>query len=155
MCIRDSIRAEGFVFGHVADEGWIDACAGPLLRYRSQIGAQEVKVICDVKKKHSSHAVTSDVDLIETVKAAKFFGSDGVIVTGSATGSEADPTEVNEVKDSVDIPVIVGSGVTDANIDKFANADALIIGSHFKMNGDWRNDLDPERIEKLMNKVLS
>ena len=25
-------RAEGFVFGHVADEGWIDASAGPLLR---------------------------------------------------------------------------------------------------------------------------
>ncbi|GLH17249.1 Uncharacterized protein F13E9.13, mitochondrial, partial [Gryllus bimaculatus] len=28
------IRAEGFVFSHVADEGWIDACAGTLLRYR-------------------------------------------------------------------------------------------------------------------------
>ena len=26
------IRAEGFVFGHVADEGWVEACAGPLLR---------------------------------------------------------------------------------------------------------------------------
>ena len=26
------VRAEGFVFGHVADEGWIDASAGPLLR---------------------------------------------------------------------------------------------------------------------------
>lgn len=26
------IRAEGFVFGHVADEGYTDACAGNLLR---------------------------------------------------------------------------------------------------------------------------
>ena len=27
------VRAEGFVFGHVADEGWVGACAGPLLRW--------------------------------------------------------------------------------------------------------------------------
>lgn len=26
-------RVEGFVFSHVADEGWIDSCAGELLRY--------------------------------------------------------------------------------------------------------------------------
>ena len=26
------IRAEGFIFSHVADEGWVDGCAGSLLR---------------------------------------------------------------------------------------------------------------------------
>lgn len=26
------VRVENFLFGHVADEGWMDACAGPLLR---------------------------------------------------------------------------------------------------------------------------
>ena len=29
------IRAESYVFGHVADEGWMNAQAGDLLRYRS------------------------------------------------------------------------------------------------------------------------
>jgi len=46
------IRAEGFVFSHVADEGWIDACAGELLRYRRNIGADNILVFTDVKKKH-------------------------------------------------------------------------------------------------------
>ena len=46
------IRAEGFVFSHVADEGWIDACAGELLRYRRNIGADKILVFTDVKKKH-------------------------------------------------------------------------------------------------------
>ena len=41
----DFIRAEGFVFGHVADEGLIEACAGPLLRYRKKIGAERVKIL--------------------------------------------------------------------------------------------------------------
>lgn len=48
----DFIRCEGFVFGHVADEGYIDSCAGPLLRFRKTIGAENVQIYCDIKKKH-------------------------------------------------------------------------------------------------------
>lgn len=76
------IRAEGFIFAHVADEGFTDACAGELLRYRRSIDAEDVLVLTDLKKKHSSHAITADVSLLETVNAAEFFLSDGVILTG-------------------------------------------------------------------------
>lgn len=48
----DFIRAEGFVFSHVADEGILNACAGNLLRFRKQIGAEHVQVFADIKKKH-------------------------------------------------------------------------------------------------------
>nr|XP_020461564.1 uncharacterized protein F13E9.13, mitochondrial-like isoform X3 [Monopterus albus] len=48
----DFIRAEGFVFSHVADEGLLNACAGDLLRYRKQIGADRVQIFTDIKKKH-------------------------------------------------------------------------------------------------------
>lgn len=48
----DFIRAEGFVFGHIADEGYIESCAGSLLRYRRQVGANRVLVFTDIKKKH-------------------------------------------------------------------------------------------------------
>ena len=42
----DFVRVEGFVFGHVADEGYIDGCAGDLLRYRKAIGADRIRVVC-------------------------------------------------------------------------------------------------------------
>ncbi|XP_019882811.1 uncharacterized protein F13E9.13, mitochondrial isoform X3 [Camponotus floridanus] len=48
------IRAEGFVFSHIADEGFIDANAGTLLRYRKQIDADNILIFADVKKKHRS-----------------------------------------------------------------------------------------------------
>lgn len=48
----DFIRAEGFVFSHVADEGLLDACAGDLLRYRKNVGADGVLIFTDIKKKH-------------------------------------------------------------------------------------------------------
>jgi predicted TIM-barrel enzyme len=44
---------------------------------------------------HSSHAITQDVSLIETAKAATFFLTDGIIITGAATGQPAEPQEVN------------------------------------------------------------
>lgn len=48
----DFIRAEGFVFSHIGDEGWADSCAGELLRYRKSIGAERVMIWTDVNKKH-------------------------------------------------------------------------------------------------------
>lgn len=51
-CELQFIRAEGFVFGHVGDEGYFDANAGELLRHRRRIGAEHVAVFTDVKKKH-------------------------------------------------------------------------------------------------------
>lgn len=150
----DFIRAEGFVFGHVADEGYIDGCAAEVMRYRRHIGADDILVLTDVKKKHSAHAITADVDIIETAHAAEFFLSDGVIVTGVATGTEASLEELQQVKAAVDIPVLVGSGVTVENVDRYlAVADALIIGSYFKYNGHWMQGVEFERVEQLMKRV--
>lgn len=42
----------------------------------------------------SSHALTSDIDIKLTAHAAELFLSDGVIVTGSSTGSAADLREL-------------------------------------------------------------
>lgn len=93
----DFIRAEGFVFSHVADEGLLNACAGDLLRYRKQIGAEHLKIFTDIKKKHSAHALTSDISIEEMARAAEFFLSDGVIITGVATGAQADPQELRSI----------------------------------------------------------
>ena len=51
-CGLDFIRAEGYVFGHVADEGLMNSDAGELLRYRKAIDAEDVLVFTDIKKKH-------------------------------------------------------------------------------------------------------
>uniref|UniRef100_UPI0037E9BA70 uncharacterized protein F13E9.13, mitochondrial n=1 Tax=Semicossyphus pulcher TaxID=241346 RepID=UPI0037E9BA70 len=149
----DFIRAEGFVFSHVADEGLLNACAGDLLRYRKQIGAEHVQIFTDIKKKHSSHALTSDVSIEETSRAAEFFLSDGLIITGTATGVQADPRELREVFQSVRIPVLIGSGVTYDNIEQYIDANGMIIGSHFKEGGHWANAVDPEKVKRFMGKI--
>ncbi|XP_009318562.1 PREDICTED: uncharacterized protein F13E9.13, mitochondrial-like [Pygoscelis adeliae] len=127
----DFIRAEGFVFSHVADEGIINACAGNLLRYRKQVGAENIQIFADIKKKHSAHTLTADVSVAETASAAELFLADGVVLTGTATGLPADPQELKEVKHAVKIPVLIGSGVTLENVRNYLDANALIIASSY------------------------
>jgi membrane complex biogenesis BtpA family protein len=149
-CGASFVRVEGFVFAHVADEGLIEASAGALLRYRRAIGADHVRVFADVKKKHSAHALTADVDIVETAKAAEFFTVDGVIVSGVATGEPADAREVSSLAGAVSVATLVGSGITVRNMADYADADALIVGSSIKKDGIWSNPIDPERAEALV-----
>src|SRR5262245_17772736 len=101
----DFIRAEGFAFAHVADEGIIQSSAAELLAYRKAIGAEHVQVWADVKKKHSSHAITADVGIGETAHAVEFMRGDAVIVTGVVTGDAPNPADVEEVKGATKLPV--------------------------------------------------
>lgn len=144
-CGAAFVRVEGFVFAHVADEGLIESSAGDLLRYRRAIGAENVLVFADIKKKHSAHAITADVDIVETAKAAEFFSVDGVIVSGTATGSPADPAEVEAVSGAVGVPTLIGSGITPENLARYRGADAFIVGSSVKSDGLWSGTLDAAR----------
>ena len=146
----DFVRAEGFVYGHIADEGYIDSCAGSLLRYRKQIGAEHIAVYTDIKKKHSAHTLTADVDIVETAKAAEFFLSDGLIVTGQATGSPVLLSELTAVQENVTSPVFIGSGIDHNNLaEYFSFADGFIVGSSLKQDGYWANALDVSAVKKL------
>ena len=145
------IRAEGLVFAHVADEGIIEADAGELLRYRKAIEAEGILVLADIKKKHSSHAITADVDLAQTAHAAEFFGADGLIVTGTATGAPTRKADLIEARKGTSLPLLVGSGTTPENLDDlWAAADGFIIGSWLKEGGRWDRPLDPGRVKEII-----
>ena len=147
----DFIRAEGFAFAHVADEGIIQSSAAELLRYRRVIGAESVQVWADVKKKHSAHAITADVGIGETAHAVEFMRGDAVIVTGTVTGDAPQRADVLAVKRQTQLPVYLGSGVTAANLKQFyAAADGFIVGSEFKQGGHWSGAVDPLRVERFL-----
>jgi membrane complex biogenesis BtpA family protein len=150
----DWVRVEGFDFGHVADEGYIESCAAELLRYRKQIGAKRVEVWTDIKKKHSSHAITSDVSLAETAHAAEFFGADAVIVTGTMTGSLPLPEDCHAAREGCKLPVVIGSGIDERTVREFLPmADAFIVGSYFKKDGKWFNGVEAKRVEAVLRQA--
>jgi uncharacterized protein len=150
----DFIRAEGYAYAHVADEGLIEASAAKLLRYRKMIGAERVQVWADVKKKHSAHAITADVSLGQTAETVEFMGADCVIVTGSVTGEAPKVADAQEAKSHCHLPVFLGSGISETNIDRFyEGADGFIIGSAFKVDGLWSNAVDPNRVTQFVHRL--
>lgn len=151
----DFVRAEGFVFAHVADEGIIEGDAAELLRYRKMIGAEHIAIFTDVKKKHSSHSITSDVSIEDTIHAADFFLSDGIIVTGTETGVPCIPLDVRKAAQATKLPVIVGSGITAQNLNEYWRfANAFIIGSSMKVDGEWYNPVSKELVEELVAEAV-
>lgn len=147
----DYIRGEGFIFGHVADEGIFESDAGILLRYRKQIGAERIKVFTDIKKKHGANQITKDVTVADMAKNAQFFGSDGIIITGTTTGGEADIIDLRQAKEGK-LPVLLGSGITKDNLENyFDHANGFIVGSFFKKDGLWSNELDFNKVDGLLS----
>jgi membrane complex biogenesis BtpA family protein len=142
------IRVEGFAYAHVADEGWIDASAGPLLRERRALGV-DIAILADIRKKHSAHAVTADLTIEDLAHGSAFQGADGLIVTGASTGAAADLAEVTRAR-SAGLPVLVGSGVDPSNAAHYAAvAHGLIVGSSLKVGGDWRAPVDVARVRAV------
>jgi len=148
----DFIRVEGFVYGHVGPAGIIKGCAGELLRKRKQLGAEHIKIFGDVKKKHTAHALTADLDITDEVMQAELFLIDGVVVTGKFTGKEADKEDLEKVKNVTTLPVVIGSGITKENIrDYFHLADGFIVGSTFRKDGKFLEQLDEKRLKAFMD----
>jgi len=146
------IRVENFVFSHVADEGLLpDAAAGTLLRLRRNLGAGQIALMCDIKKKHASHALTADLSIADAARGAGFFGADGLIVSGAHTGQATSTDDVAEAKIASNLPVWVGSGATPGQLNAlFAHADAVIVGTYIKHGGVWSNPVDPARAAEMV-----
>ncbi len=143
------VRVEAFAYAHVADEGWLDACAGELLRARRALGAERVQVWADVKKKHAAHAVTADLTLEEVARGSAFCGADALVVTGARTGDPCAPDDV-AAAGAAGLPVLVGSGVTPEGVGPLvARAQGVIVGTSLKAGGDWRRPVELARVRAL------
>ncbi len=148
----DFIRAEGWIYGHLSDKGWIDGQAGPVKRYQHGIGAGEVAIFTDIQKKHASHAATADLSIADLAAMLELHRSDGAVVTGGATGQPPSLADLEAVRGATPLPVIIGSGLTAENLADYAPlADAFIVGSVFKEKGRWNAPLDRRRIDAFLD----
>lgn len=148
------IRVNQWANAYVANEGLLDGDAARALRFRKQIDAQQVAVFADSHVKHGAHAITGDRSIEEVTRDLEFFDADVVIATGHRTGDAVTDAELQTVASATDLPVIVGSGVTEDNVERIlATARGTIIGSSLKEGGVWWNRVDPDRVTRFMQRV--
>ena len=150
-CDLSFVRVEAFSYAHIADEGILEASAGELLRYRRLIGAAGIKILADAQKKHSSHAVTSDIPLRDWVRTTEFCGADGVIITGCHTGESANLRDLEEATGATEkLAILIGSGLCADTIRHYSSAQGFIVGSSIKKEGNWKNSVCPKRSKRIV-----
>ncbi len=112
----DFIRVNQWANAYIANEGFIEGAAAKALRYRSQLRAEHIRVFADSHVKHGSHAIVADRSIQELTRDVDFFEADAVIATGQRTGDSATLDEIDEIRAATALPLLVGSGVTPANV---------------------------------------
>jgi membrane complex biogenesis BtpA family protein len=129
---------------------WDEGCSADLMRRRKELGAEHIKILADVDKKHSVRF--PGIDLATHIEWTRFSGADGLIVSGRMTGDAPDLAKVREAKAlAADRPVLLGSGATEENVAAFLGAaDGIIVGSSLKVDGVCENPVDVARVRRFV-----
>lgn len=142
----------------VTDQGLIEGQAHELHMYRRMLAAHgTVRILADVMVKHAS-PLGQDNDIgrsaVDTVKRGL---ADGIIVSGTATGSAPDMADLEAVRKSLpQTPILIGSGATTDNCKSLLSvADGLIVASSLKRQGILENPVDVERVRTLVKATRS
>lgn len=137
----------------VSDMGLWNTKVGELYRYRKLIEAEDVSIFFNIS---AEFAYNLDRRPLEVIAKSVVFSSlaDVILVSGPMTGLPPTPQMVEKVKNEVDVPVFVNTGLNEKNVEEMLNyADGAIVGTSLKYDGITWNQIDPKRVKALMGKV--
>ncbi len=139
---------------YVGDGGLYNNDFSELLRRKAALHLDELKMIYFLNPESDK---SLDTRLLKDVAKSLMFKSrpDGFCISASAAGEEVNSDLMKSVKSiSKDVVVICNTGIRpDTVIEKFQDADAGIVGTTFKIDGDLYNPVDVNRVKELMEIV--
>lgn len=137
----------------VSPEGILQPVARKIVEIREIFGSH-VKIMADVFCKHATPLHGMDMidvarDLIERCMA------DAIILTGKRTGEPPDIEQLLRTKKIINVPLIVGSGISIENIlDYWEHADGFIVGTSLKTGSKTENPVDEHKACEFAEKVV-
>jgi uncharacterized protein len=132
------IRVNVHTGAMLTDQGIIEGDAYATLRSRASL-APDVLIFADHLVKHATPLAA--VDPIQSARDLRLRGlADAIIVTGAETGAAADPSRLRMLREAVEAPLLIGSGLTARNARDFgdadgAGADGAIVGTSIQRDG--------------------
>lgn len=142
------IRINVLVAAMLTDQGIIEGDAATLMRERQRL-APDVLVFADHMVKHATPL--APIDPLQSAKDLRLRGmADVIVVSGKETGSPVDEASVRELRDKIDAPIVVGSGLSIANAASLARlVDGAIVGTSIKRGGDVDAPVELQRVQQL------
>jgi membrane complex biogenesis BtpA family protein len=129
---------------------WAPDCATPA-RLRRNLGRPDMKLLFNI---NAEFAFSLDGRPIELRARSAIFSSlaDAILVSGPITGQPATESDLRKVCETIDqVPVFANTGVNIDNVRGVLSlADGVVIGTHFKVDGNTWNPVDQARVERFM-----
>jgi membrane complex biogenesis BtpA family protein len=130
----------------VSEQGLIEGTSQMSVRLRSSLKSN-VLIFADVGVKHAAPLGNRGL-ASETRDLAERGLADVIIVSGDRTGAETSIDDVDLVRASTTLPLLIGSGATPDNVHKaLPRVNGLIVGSYFKKDGVGANGVEEARVE--------
>ncbi|HUI86555.1 MAG TPA: BtpA/SgcQ family protein [Nitrososphaerales archaeon] len=144
------IRCNILIGAYATDQGIIEGCGAKVVRLKKALGS-EVLIFADVHSKHAYPIFNVEIEYAAQDLAERG-GADAVIVSGARSPIPPSFERVKKVKDAIEKPVLIGSGLGLANIKQFyERSDGLIIGEpDFKIKGVWGGPSDERAYAKAV-----
>jgi membrane complex biogenesis BtpA family protein len=136
---------------YASDMGYWNTDAGGALRYRRNIGAEDVRVLYNINAEFA--VPLGGRPLADMAKSVAFSSiPDGLCISGSMTGVSVNAADLRAVKAVVaDVPIFINTGARQDNIAELIQyADGVIVGSSLKVDGQTWNPVDAQRVAEFM-----
>lgn len=139
------VRINVHVGARVTDQGLVEGDAHGTLRYRRELGAEAVRLLCDVAVKHSAPLAARPIE--EEAHELVLRGlADAVLVTGTGTGAAVDTGELDRVchalRGEAGRPVYIASGATLDTLVTYRTAYGAIVGTALRASGRAGDPVD-------------
>ena len=144
------VRCNVLIGAYATDQGIIEGCAARVARLKKTLGSN-VLVLGDVHVKHAYPIFNVEIEYAAQDLAERG-GADAVIVSGPRSPIPPSLERVKKVKDAIDKPVLIGSGISLANVKQFyQKSDGMIIGEpDFKVGGVWGGPSDGKAYQRAV-----
>jgi membrane complex biogenesis BtpA family protein len=141
------IRVNVLVGAMLTDQGIIEGNADEVMRRRGSVA-----VFADHLVKHAAPlAPFEPIQLARDLRLRAM--ADAIIVSGKETGAAADLKSLEELRQAVDAPLLVGSGLSSGNAADYARfADGAIVGTSIKKNGDVDAPVERDRVAAVVER---
>lgn len=137
-----------------SDMGLWSPNAGEVLRYRKQIGAENIYIFNNIVPEFASAIGTRSLAL-RAKSAVVTSLADVILISGPMAGEVPDLAAVTEIKKAIDgVPIFLNTGANAENIaDYLKVADGVIVGSSLKEENYTWNAVDISRVIEFMRIV--
>lgn len=133
--------------------GISDVHPGELERHRAELGLMNCKTMTAIIPEGNRQI--AERPLKEVAKTLAFnLNPDTILVYSDTPGSSIDVEQVKTIKEVTDTPVFASNGVKPETIEEILSVcDGAIVATSTKFDGKFYNQVDIERVKKLMEKA--